>query len=244
MDPNAIQTYADLEDTYWWYLGRREVIRNLIYSRLSGPLRILDWGCGPGGNYQMLLRFGSVTSVDASDLSLELCRKRGIRDLIKASKLQELPVGALFDLVTTFDVIEHIEDDSGFLQELRAVLKDNGHVLVTAPAYQFLWSDLDRLLGHVRRYNKRDLVHCFETAGYTVIASSYFNSFLAAPFMAVRWMQMLSGRASTLKEYAVKLPVWLNYLFLLLLKTEALLVPLVPLPFGTSIIVLAKKSGS
>lgn len=243
MDPTAIQTYAALEDTYWWFLGRREVIRRLINSRLSGPLRILDWGCGPGGNYHMLSRFGGVTSVDASDSSLYLCRERGMPNVIKACTLQDFPTETRFDLVTNFDVLEHIEDDEGFVRDLRTVLEDNGHVLVTVPAHQFLWSDLDRLLGHVRRYSKSDLVKCFEKAGYTVIVASYFNSFLAAPFIAVRWMQMRSGRAATLEQFAVKLPQWLDNLFLLLLTIEALLVPRIQLPFGTSIILLAKKLG-
>ena len=241
MDPSAIQNYAALEDTYWWFLGRREVIRHLIGARLPGALRILDWGCGPGGNYRMLSQFGGVTSVDASESSLDHCRKRGMPDIIKAGTLQEFPLGALFDLVTNFDVLEHIEDDAGFLRDLRAVLEDNGHVLVTVPAYQFLWSDLDRLLGHVRRYSKRDLVNCFEKAGYTVSVASYFNSFLAAPFIAVRWIQIRSGRSATLEQFAVKLPRWLDDLFVLLLRIEAWLVPRIQLPFGTSIILLAKK---
>ena len=242
MDPSAILAYAALEDSYWWFLGRREVIRRLINSRLSGPLRILDWGCGPGGNYHMLSRFGVVTSVDASDSSLDLCRKRGMPNVIKAGTLQDFPAATRFDLVTNFDVLEHIEDDVGFLRDLRAVLADNGHVLVTVPAHPFLWSNLDRLLGHVRRYNKRNLVHCFEKAGYTVTASSYFNSFLAAPFIAVRWIQIRSGQAATLEQFAVKLPQWLDSLLFLLLKIEALLVPRMQLPFGTSIILLAKKN--
>lgn len=191
----------------------------------------------------MLSRFGRVISVDASDSSLDLCRERGMPDVIKACTIQDFPLGALFDLVTNFDVLEHIEDDGGFLRDLRTVLKDNGHVLVTVPAYQFLWSDLDRLLGHARRYNKRDLVMSFEKAGYTVTIASYFNSFLAAPFIAVRWMQIRNGRAATLEQYVVKLPQWLNNLFLLLLKIEAWLVPHIQLPFGTSIILLAKKIG-
>ena len=241
MDPTAIQTYAILEDSHWWFLGRREIIGRLLEARLAGPMRILDWGCGTGGNFRMLSRFGRVTSVDASDLSLELCRARGMSDVIKAATLQEFPVQDQYDLVTNFDVLEHIADDEGFLRDLHRVLTDNGHVLVTVPAYQFLWSDLDRLLGHVRRYNKRDLVRCCEKAGFTVSVASYFNSFLAVPFIAVRWTQTRTKRASTLKDYAMELHPWLNNLFLFLMTLEAAIVPRMPMPFGTSIILLAKK---
>ena len=121
------------------------------------------------------------------------------------------------------------------------MLKDNGHVLVTVPAYQFLWSDLDRLLGHVRRYNKRDLVRCFEEAGFTVSVAFYFNSFLSVPFIAVRWTQTRTSRASTLKDFAMELHPWLNNLFLFLMTLEAAIVPRIAMPFGTSIILLAKK---
>ena len=123
------------------------------------------------------------------------------------------------------------------------MLKDNGHVLVTVPAYQFLWSGLDRLLGHERRYNKRGLVRCFEKAGLTVSVASYFNSFLAVPFIAVRWTQTRTKRASTLKDDAMELHPWLNNLFLFLMTLEAASVPRISMPFGTSIILLTKKQG-
>ena len=111
MDPTAIRTYAILEDSPWWFLGRREIIDCLIEARLAGPMRILDWGSGTGGNFRMLSRFSRVTSVDASDLSLELCRARGMSDVIKAGTLQEFPVQDQYNLVTNFDVLEHIADD-------------------------------------------------------------------------------------------------------------------------------------
>ena len=107
----------------------------------------------------------------------------GVKRNHMAATLQEFSFQDQYDLVTNFDVLEHIADDAGFLRDLHRVLRDNGHVLVTVPAYQFLWSDLDRLLYHVRRYNKRDLVRCFEEADFTVRVASYFNSFLAVPFI-------------------------------------------------------------
>ena len=165
----------------------------------------------------------------------------GVKRNHMAATLQEFSVQDQYDLVTNFDVLEHIADDAGFLRDLHRVLRDNGHVLVTVPAYQFLWSDLDRLLGHVRRYNKRDLVRCFEEAGFTVSVASYFNSFLAVPFIAVRWTQTRTRRASTLKDYAMELHPWLNNLFLFLMTLEAAIVPRIAMPFGTSIILLAKK---
>ena len=79
--------------------------------RGTTPMQILDWGCGTGGNFRMLSRFSRVTSVDASDLSLELCRARGMSDVIKAGTLQEFPVQDQYNLVTNFDVLEHIADD-------------------------------------------------------------------------------------------------------------------------------------
>lgn len=241
MDPGAIKTYAALEDSYWWFVGRREIIRRLMAATLPGGMRILDWGCGPGGNYQMLSQFGHVTAVDASDESLAFCRERGIPDVVKANTLADFPPGEPYDLVTTFDVLEHIDDDVGFLRDLRPRLKDGGHVLVSVPAYQFLWSDLDRLLGHVRRYSRPALVRRFEEAGYTVRTASYFNMFVAAPFILVRWLQARSGKTATLKEYAMDLPAWLNGILIWLEKIESVILPRVSLPFGSSVIVLARK---
>ena len=243
MDAESIQSYAALEKYYWWFVGRRRVIRNVLNNHLGGrSLKILDWGCGPGGNFAMLESFGEVLGVDASTESLEQCRAKGIHNVRQANTLDEFDGGSSYDLFTTFDVLEHIDEDEQFLNDIQQTLLPGGHVLVTVPAYQFLWSQLDALLGHVRRYSRQELVNKFNQNGYQVIQASYFNSFLAIPFIVCRMIQNKFGKAATLDELAPDVPRPLNWFFTQLIYLEASMLRFVNLPFGTSIVVLARKT--
>lgn len=242
MDADSIQDYAKLENSYWWFVGRRKVIANVLKKYFSDrqQLRILDWGCGPGGNFSMLSEYGQVLGVDASDEALKVCRAKGITNLIKAGTLQEFHTTEKFDLVTNFDVLEHIHEDEEFLKALQGLLKPDGYILVTVPAYQFLWSELDKTLGHVRRYTRGELCLKFERSGYEVIKASYFIFFLGVPFIVFRFLQKFR-QAKSLNSLAVDFPFWVNKIFTWLIYFEAVLMRYINLPFGTSIMVLARK---
>ena len=242
MIDSAIKTYSDLEDTYWWFIGRRFVIEQFLRTYIkSSDLEILDWGCGPGGNFPLLKKFGSVLGIDASAKALELCRQKNITTVIKADTLDDFKSDRQFNLVTCFDVFEHIEDDASYLKKLSRVIKADGHVLVTVPAYQFLWSELDVYLGHKRRYNRKQIEGLFAQNGYEVIRSSYFISFLAIPIIVFRFLGWITGRAKKPQFTFVQFPNWLNKFFTSLILFESKLIKYICLPFGTSIIILARK---
>lgn len=244
MEAESIQTYAKLEKYYWWFVGRRKVIETILqkYFKDRQDLVILDWGCGPGGNYGFLSQYGEVFGVDASEEALRFANEQGYQNLVKAETLKEFNPPGKFDLVTNFDVLEHIREDERFLQDLRQVLVPGGYVLVTVPAFQFLWSNLDQILGHVRRYSRAKLVQKFERNGYQVIMASYFVFFLALPFILYRAFQELTGRNRTLAETAPELPPFLNSFLAKLMYLDARLIKHLNLPFGTSLILLARKT--
>lgn len=244
MEADSIQTYERLEKYYWWWVGRRRVIQKMLYNFFhDSRLQILDWGCGPGGNFPLLQKHGTVTGVDASPESVRYCREKGIANVIQAGTLADFRSEQRFDLATNFDVLEHIQEDERYISDLRVFLVPQGYVLVTVPAYQFLWSQLDQTLGHVRRYNRRTLVDRFENNGYEVIKASYFMFFLAPAFILYRFMEKILGRENkgSLKAATPELPMLLNWFFTRLVFIEAWLVQYINLPFGTSIILLARK---
>ena len=250
MEARSIQEYERLEKYYWWFVGRRKIIEKVISINFSGRhLNILDWGCGPGGNFGFLSNYGKVIGVDASDEAVRACREKGITNIEQANTLDEFKSDYQFDLITNFDVLEHIADDEKFLQRLKFFLKHRGYVLVTVPAYQFLWTQLDVVLGHQRRYTRGEIMAKFKRNGYHVISASYFVFFISPAFIAYRlfeklWYKCHHNLSASLNDSVVEFPAVINWLFTQTLFWEATLLRYVRLPFGTSIIVLAQSNCS
>lgn len=242
MDNDAIRSHANLEADYWWFVGRRRVIQTVLRRYIGGTsLSILDWGCGPGENFPILQEFGRTLGVDASAESIRYCHERGFSTVIQAATLQEMPAHDCFDLVTAFDVLEHIPDDEDFLKQARLHLRPGGYVMLTVPAYQFLWSELDDILGHVRRYTRRALVERMRACGYEVVKASYFICAMTLPVILYRFLGKVSGRSKTPRFSVVKFPQPLNTIFTWLVFLEAQVLRCANLPFGTSIVVVAKR---
>jgi SAM-dependent methyltransferase len=184
-----LQTHR-AEDRHWWYQGRRRVIERVL-ERLDLPAgaRILDAGCGSGRNMVELARHGAVTGVELSETSVRLARERNAGEVIEGS-VMDMPFDeGAFDLTVSLDVIEHLEDDVGALRELRRVTKPGGALLVTVPAYQWLWSGHDEVNHHHRRYNRRTLLTPAETAGWRMESSTHFNSLLLPIAIVLRALE-------------------------------------------------------
>ena len=199
-----LQTHR-AEDRHWWYQGRRRVIERAV-DRLALPARarILDAGCGSGRNMLELARHGEVTGVELSPTSVRLARERDVGEVLEGSVLDiDLPEGS-FDLTVSLDVIEHLEDDVAALRELRRVTKPGGALLVTVPAYQWLWSGHDEINHHHRRYNRAALLAAAAQGGWHPERSSYFNSLLLPVAMLLRLLERF--KPSTTKS---SLDLWI-----------------------------------
>jgi SAM-dependent methyltransferase len=184
-----LQTHR-AEDRHWWYQGRRTVLERTI-ERLGLPAQaqILDAGCGSGRNMVDLARHGTVTGVELSETSVELARVRGAGEVI-AGSVMDMPFDDdAFDLTVSLDVIEHLEDDVGALRELRRATKPGGALLVTVPAYQWLWSGHDEINHHHRRYNRRNLLAAAQSGGWRLERSSHFNSLLLPVAIMLRALE-------------------------------------------------------
>jgi SAM-dependent methyltransferase len=171
-----LQTHR-AEDRHWWYQGRRTVLECAI-ERLGLPAhaQILDAGCGSGRNMVELARLGTVTGVELSGTSVQLARERYAGEVVEGSVMDMPFDDANFDLTVSLDVIEHLEDDIGALRELRRVTKPGGALLVTVPAYQWLWSGHDEINHHHRRYNRRTLLSAAQSGGWELESFTNFSS--------------------------------------------------------------------
>ncbi len=241
MDASTIEMNAELEERYWWFLGRRRVIKEMLKAWFpGGNLSLLDWGCGTGGNFSMLAKFGEVVGVDVSEQSLEVCRKRGFAGVHHIKDIDAFEPSRDFDVVTLLDVVEHVKDDGAFLKKFHRFLKPDGYILITVPAYQFIWSEHDEMLHHYRRYTRPQITARLEEAGYEIAKASYFISFLVLPIIIYRYMRRLFGIRRTSGYAYVEFPPAVNNFFRRLITLEAYLMNYINIPFGLSILVLAR----
>jgi SAM-dependent methyltransferase len=219
-----LQTHQ-AEDRHWWYRGRRKVLERVVEDlRLPARARILDAGCGSGRNMVELARHGTVTGVELADASVALARERGAGEVIAGSVL-EMPFEAdSFDLAASLDVIEHLEDDLAALRELRRVVAPGGSLLVTVPAYQWLWSGHDEINHHFRRYTRRSLQRAGEEAGWHQVRTTYFNSLLLPAAILLRVLDRFSRKTTESSLDLWVPPQPLNWLLERPLQLEAAMI--------------------
>lgn len=249
MEERFYEEYARIQDTHWWFVGRREIISSVLRAHLDGEAgaepRILDVGCGTGANLGLLRRFGTVQGVDSEPAAVEFCRRCG-ESVVQHAPDQRLPFSdASFELVTLLDVIEHVRDDRDLLGEARRVLVPGGRVLVTVPAYPWMWGAQDRIAHHYRRYTRGRLVASLFGAGFDLLRSSYFNTLLFPPIAVVRLARRLLPDPDAVRsDFELNRPGPLNSFLARVFSLEAPVLRRISLPFGVSILGLARKPGS
>lgn len=249
MNDKLLNIFNDIEDFHWWFLGRRYLLEKVIkkYSPSSRKLKILDVGCGTGGNINFLSQFGKVYGIDSSPLAINYCKKHGYKNT-KLSDAVKLPFKEKqFDLIFLLDVLEHIKDHKKAIKEAKRVLKDDGLIVVTAPALPFIWSKHDEMQGHYRRYKKIDFQKLAKEASLKIKGLSYFNAFLLVPIGFIRKLSVLKP-FNSLGEYDSKInfdiakATFLNKLLFNIFKTEINLSQVVEYPAGISLLgVFAKR---
>lgn len=181
--------YYELEGRHWWFVGRRAIFVELLRKRLHGrtDVRALDFGCGTGTFLEQLDAFGTANGVDGDIDAVRFCHERGRAHVRHVPAGEALPFAdGTFDLVTSLDVLEHIDDDVAAVRELHRILRRDGVLLVAVPAFAFLWGDQDEISHHRRRYTAGTLRGVLERGGFTVEHVSYFNTVLFPVIAAVR----------------------------------------------------------
>jgi SAM-dependent methyltransferase len=188
---------ADLDSRHWWYRARREVLAKLIARKVRPPrkARILEIGCATGHNLRMLARFGEVEAVELDAEARAIATQRLGRPVAEARlpELAGVPEGS-YDLVALLDVLEHVEDDRAALASIARRLKPGGALLITVPAFQWMWSVHDEVNHHKRRYTKKTLRAAIDQAGLRADFVGYFNSILFPLAVTGRQIGRLTGK--------------------------------------------------
>lgn len=224
-----------MNEAGWWYRERARMIETVLrtYTTLGENAEVLDWGAGYGALMHVLSCFGTVDAVENYPPCKAILTKRGYRS-VYAELLETGQIQTRYDLVTFFDVLEHIQNDENAMQTAYDLIADNGYVMATVPAYQFLYGPHDMSAKHFRRYTKTKIVGLLEKAGFQVTYASYWNSLLLPISILLR----MSGRGG---GDCLKQPKTLDSLLGKILSLETRALPYLSLPFGLSIVVVGRK---
>lgn len=240
MKESAYREHFEVEDRHWWYRGRWAVVGALLSrTRLPSQPRILDAGCGTGGNLQKFNRLGVATGVEPSPEAVGFCRERGLERVHQAG-LESLPFeNGSFDLVAATDVIEHVSSEQQALRELRRVAAPDAVLLLTVPAYMWLWSSEDVNLHHHRRYTKSRLRDAVAKADWEPLFTSYFNSLLLPPIALAKKLRRPGDDSADLDRTSAALDGALS----MPMRLEAQLIRRgISLPAGVSVGIVCRRN--
>jgi SAM-dependent methyltransferase len=238
MEPHVYTTMAALEPQHWWFGARRQILCRAIDTIVHPGDRLLDVGCGTGFMLEALQSRYEVWGLDPSANAIKLCRQRGLTRVTQGS-WEDIP-SQTYDLIMFLDVLEHLSDDRQALDQAAQRLKPGGKLLITVPAYQFLWSQHDVAHHHYRRYRRGSLRRLLQSMGFTPFYLGYFNTTLFPLIAALRLKQRLVPPATATSDLALP-PRWLNRSLHWLFAQERWLIPQVSLPFGVSVLAIAQK---
>lgn len=230
MEEILYKKFREVEAQHWWFQARREIVQAVAAAAISAPdtaqaatgtmqpkARILDVGCGTGFFLDAVKDTYETWGVDASPVAVNLCHERGLKNVFLGSATNLSAVAdKQFDAVFFLDVIEHLDDDRAALLNAAALLRPNGVVIITVPAFMFMWTQHDDLNQHKRRYVRAQLETLLRDMHFDILKLSYFNAWLFPVAVAVRTgkklLRFLTPGADAGDEFAMP-PARINTLF-------------------------------
>jgi len=242
MNAAEFDLHAALEDRHWWFRARREIILCLLKRNLPSlhSKRILEIGCGTGGNLRLLSRHCRAMGTEIDPYAAQLAKQRAgceIRCGNIASTLTSADPAP--DAVLMLDVLEHVMDDQSLLLEALAILPVGGLLVITVPADEQLWSQHDIKLGHFRRYTQEKLAALWQQQPVELVLLSGFNSLL---YPLVRIARRLKAQKTADASDLKPVSPLLNFLLYQVFASERHLLPWLSLPWGCSLVAILRKS--
>lgn len=241
MDESLYHLHYKQEESHWWFAARSEIVRRIIerYGNLNKGDTILDIGCGTGAIMKELSKSYNMVGIDMSPLAVEYSKKRGLTNVFEMSA-QEFPKEKFnVKAVLLLDVIEHIDDDVDVLKTARDIVGRDGRVIITVPAYQWMWSAHDVANHHKRRYNSTTLRASLAAAGLQPIKMTYYNTLLF-PLAALKKLIDRNKDVKGASDAVDQPSALVNSIFKTIFASEKSIVPSINLPYGVSLLTVAK----
>jgi SAM-dependent methyltransferase len=244
MDEAYVRLYPDLELHHFWWKVRRRLVGQLIADRVDlTQCSVLDIGCGSGVTMEHLSDAGAaaVRGIEIDPLALR--PDSPINERIVLGDLFDLNIDETYDIVVMLDVLEHIEADTLALTKVAACMSRDGLLILTVPAYGWLWSSHDVINAHFRRYSAKLLRARLESSGFKVEQIGYMFAGLVPPKLVMRGLEMAgvdlgnapveAGRRTFLSELAYR---WFSMEAAVAVRFARML------PFGSSVVAVARPS--
>jgi 2-polyprenyl-3-methyl-5-hydroxy-6-metoxy-1,4-benzoquinol methylase len=253
VDKKYFEEYYYLERNHWWFKARMKFIKLHLEEIINqfpskDNLSILNVGAGTGYTTEVLSNYGNVTSVEYDSDCCKLAKDK-VGLVYENESITNLPYKEeSFDIVTAFDVIEHVEDHKKAVSELIRVTKKGGLIYTTVPAYMFLWSNHDVVNQHVRRYTMSNFLYLLKEhdLAITLLYKTYFNFFLFPPIALFRLISKLlpagSFRKGAGSDFTLYESGFTDKVLYFIMSLESFFIRnKISLPFGVSILTSFKK---
>lgn len=231
--------YKDIikqEKDHWWFKARREIIDTILKDLNLKEPKILEIGCGTGGNLKMLKKYGDTSAIEMDEFAVNYANKE-FKNVQQGYLPNNIPFDEKFDLICMFDVLEHIEEDKLSIEVLKKHLNPNGILLITVPAYQWLYGSHDKFLHHKRRYSLNQIESILKD--FSILKKSYFNTFLFPLVVLSRIIDKLIPHKDNSLGYNIPNKI-INSFFYKIFKLEKNLLTKYSFPFGSSILIAVK----
>lgn len=239
MEKKVYERHIKNQKTHWWFSVRRELISKFIkrYSK-NKKLKILDYGCGSGTNIKALTKFGDVYCYEKDKRTLDYLSSEYKEDK-KVTIIKNLKRQIKYDLIVLADVLEHIKEDSNALKTLKKFLKPQGQILITVPAYNFLFSKKDEVLKHFRRYGYNEIKNLI-SKNFKILRITFFNTLLFFPIALITFIFKIF-RVDYIEDVENTPNKLINNLLYYIFSIELFFLKYIDFPFGVSIIIVGEK---
>jgi SAM-dependent methyltransferase len=241
-EPEKFKELAALEDASFWFQARNQLILWALKQYFGKPHRFAEIGCGTGYVLRAVEQafpkaqiFGTELFIEGLKFASQRCNRAELVQL----DARQIPYRDQFDIVGIFDVLEHIKEDTAVLAQIHKSLVANGGLLITVPQHQWLWSPLDRTASHVRRYSATELEGKVISAGFEILRSTSFVSFLL-PGMLIKRLSLRKPVSEVTTALTINRPF--NWFCRQIMSIESCLIRYgVDFPLGGSRLLIAKK---